>query len=107
MVMIKLIEASGAAHVIDAKPGRSLMENAVKNGVAGIAADCGGMCACATCRVYVGAEWRENMREPSRGEREMLEYSGDTREDARLSCQIEISDDLEGLTVTMPESQRS
>jgi ferredoxin, 2Fe-2S len=105
MVRVKFIEANGDEHSIDAKPGRSLMENAVKNGVPGIAADCGGVRACATCRVYIGAGWREKTGEPSPGECEMLEYSGETKDNARLSCQIEITADLDGLTVSMPESQ--
>ena len=105
MVRIKYIEASGAEHIIDAKPGSSLMESAVKNGVPGIAADCGGVCACATCRVYIDAAWRDKTGEPGHAEREMLEYSGETKPDARLSCQIPITEQLEGLTVSMPDSQ--
>jgi 2Fe-2S ferredoxin len=105
MVMVKYVEADGVEHIIDAKPRRSLMENAVKNGVPGIAAECGGVRACATCRVYVSAEWREKTGEASDSEREMLEFSGETHESARLSCQISVTEELEGLTVSMPASQ--
>lgn len=105
MVKITYIEASGAAHVIDAKPRLSLMENAVKNNVPGIVAECGGACACATCRVYVPEAWRDKTGAPSETERGMIEYSEDPSPDIRLSCQITVTEELDGLIVHMPESQ--
>ena len=106
MVKIKLVEANGTVHEINAKPGLSLMENAVKNAVPGIAADCGGILACATCRVYIkDPEWRAKTGEASEDERGMVEFAGDTTEGVRLSCQIEVTEELDGLTVVMPESQ--
>ena len=105
MVKITYVEANGAVHVVDAKPRLSLMENAVKNNVPGIVAECGGACACATCRVYVHEAWREKTGEPSETERGMIEYSGDPAQGIRLSCQITVTEELDGLIVHMPESQ--
>ena len=105
MVKITYIEASGATHVVDAKPRLSLMENAVKNNVPGIVAECGGACACATCRVYVHEAWREKTGEASETERGMIEYSGDPAPGIRLSCQIAVTEELDGLIVHLPESQ--
>jgi 2Fe-2S ferredoxin len=105
MVKITYIEASGAEHVVDAKPGHSVMESAVKNAVPGIAADCGGSCACGTCRVYVGDAWQEKMGPPSEMEQSMIEFSEDATPGLRLSCQIKVTPELDGLVVRMPESQ--
>jgi len=105
MVKIRFIEASGAEHVVDAKPGQSVMESAVKNNVPGIAADCGGSCACATCRVYVNETWQEKLEPPTEMEQSMIEFSEDTTPGLRLTCQIRVTPELEGLVVRMPESQ--
>jgi ferredoxin, 2Fe-2S len=105
MVKIKYVEASGASRTIDAKPGQSLMENAVKNNVPGIVADCGGSCACATCRVYVDDTWQSVLGPPSEMEQSMIEYCGDPAPGVRLSCQIKVTPELEGLVVRTPESQ--
>jgi 2Fe-2S ferredoxin len=105
MVKITYVEASGAVHVVDAKPRLSLMENAVKNNVPGIVAECGGACACATCRVYVDEAWREKTGEPTEMELSMIEYSGDPKAGIRLSCQVTVTEDLDGLTVHIPDSQ--
>ena len=105
MVKITYVEANGAEHTVEAKPGMSVMEAAVKNGVSGIAADCGGSCACATCRVYVDAPWREKTGEAGDMELAMLEFAEDPDPGVRLSCQIKVTEDLDGLVVRMPESQ--
>ena len=105
MVKLTYVEASGAEHVIEAKPGQSVMESAVKNNVPGIAADCGGSLACATCRVYVNEAWREKIAPPSEMEQSTIEFSEDTTPGLRLSCQIKVTPDLDGLIVHMPESQ--
>ncbi len=105
MVRITFVAASGEAHSVDGIVDYSVMEAAVKNGVPGIAADCGGACACATCRVFVDAEWRSKTGEPSEMESEMLEAYDVTEDGARLSCQIKITAALDGLVVRMPESQ--
>ena len=105
MVRITYVEASGAQHTLDVEPGLSLMEGAVKNNVPGILADCGGACACGTCRVYVDPAWRGKIGEPSGTEEAMLELYGDTTVGKRLSCQIKIGETLDGLVVRMPVSQ--
>ena len=105
MVKITYVDASGIRQTIDAKPGQSVMESAVKNNVPGITADCGGSCACATCRVYVDEAWREVLGPPTEMEQSMIEYSGDPMPGVRLSCQIKVTQDLEGLVVHTPEHQ--
>ena len=105
MAKITYVEFSGAEHVLDVKPGLSVMEGAVKNNVPGIDADCGGACACATCHVYVDEAWRAKTGEPSAMEESMLDFAENVQPNSRLSCQIKVSDDLDGLVVRMPESQ--
>lgn len=105
MAKITYIEHNGTEHVIDVANGLSVMEGAVKNMVPGIDADCGGACACATCHVYVDDAWRDKTGEKSDMEATMLEFAEDVEESSRLSCQIEVSDALDGLVVRMPESQ--
>ena len=105
MAKIKYIEHDGTEHVIDVKNGLTVMEGAVKNNVPGIDADCGGACACATCHVYVDEAWRSKTGEKSAMEESMLDFAENVEENSRLSCQIKVSDDLDGLVVRMPESQ--
>jgi 2Fe-2S ferredoxin len=83
----------------------TVMETAIKHNVPGIDADCGGACACATCHVYVDPAFAEKVGKPSAMEQSMLDFAENVRETSRLSCQIKIRDDLEGLRVTTPESQ--
>jgi 2Fe-2S ferredoxin len=105
MVKITYIEANGDTRVVDAKLGQTVMETATKNGVPGIAADCGGSCACGTCRIYPEPEWREKL--PARGamEAEMLDFSADDHPAVRLSCQIKVTEELDGMVVRLPASQ--
>ena len=105
MTKITYIEHSGAEHVIEVKDGLSVMEGAVKNNVPGIDADCGGACACATCHVYVEAPWLEKTGDKSAMEESMLDFAENVEPNSRLSCQIKVTDDLDGLVVRMPESQ--
>jgi 2Fe-2S ferredoxin len=105
MAKITYIEANGAEHTVDAKVGGSVMEAAVKNAVPGIDADCGGSCACATCRVYVDPAWRQKTGTPAEMEQAMLEYTADPNPAVRLSCQIRVMEQLDGLVVRMPFSQ--
>ena len=105
MAKITYIEFGGKEHVIDVKPGLTVMEGAVKNNVPGIDADCGGACACATCHVYVDAAWADKTGERSAMEESMLEFAENVEPNSRLSCQIKVTDALEGLVVRMPESQ--
>ena len=105
MVSITYIEFSGQEHVVDVKPGQTVMEGAVKNNVPGIDADCGGACACATCHVYVDEAWRAKTGEKSAMEESMLDFAENVQDNSRLSCQIKVTDQLDGLIVRMPESQ--
>ena len=106
MPKITFIEASGASHVVDAEVGATVMETAIRNGVPGIEAECGGACACATCHVYVDEAWTEKVGGPSPMEEDMLDFGFDVRPSSRLSCQIKVTDELDGLIVRMPISQR-
>jgi 2Fe-2S ferredoxin len=105
MPKITFIDATGASHVIDAEVGSTVMEVAIRNGVPGIEAECGGACACATCHVYVDEKWRATVGGPSPMEEDMLDFGYDVRPSSRLSCQIKVTDALDGLTVTVPERQ--
>ena len=105
MAKITYIEFDGTEHVVDVKNGLSVMEGAVKNNIPGIDADCGGACACATCHVYVQGDWLPKTGERSAMEESMLDFAEGVEENSRLSCQIKVSDELDGLTVKMPESQ--
>ena len=105
MAKITYIEHDGVEHAIDVKPGLTVMEGAVKNNVPGIDADCGGACACATCHVYVDEAWRAKVGGPSAMEESMLDFAEGVEPDSRLSCQIRVKDELDGLIVRMPESQ--
>ena len=105
MAKITYIEHDGTEHVVDVKNGLSVMEGAVKNNIPGIDADCGGACACATCHVYVGEAWIEKTGEPESMEEDMLDFASDVRPNSRLSCQIRVREDLDGLVVTTPARQ--
>lgn len=105
-VRVTLVEDDGRRHELAVKPGRSLMRTAVDAGVEGIAADCGGCMTCATCHVYVDDSWLERLPPPSAEESEMLQMTAATREaSSRLSCQITLTDELDGLLVRLPPTQ--
>ena len=97
MAKVTYIEFDGAEHVVDVKNGLSVMEGAVKNNIPGIDADCGGACACATCHVYVDAAWKDKTGTPSAMEESMLDFAENVEPNSRLSCQIKVSDELDGL----------
>ena len=105
MPKITYIEYSGQEHVVDANSGDSVMQAAISNTVPGIDADCGGACACATCHVYVDADWQAAVGERSDTENDMLEFASNVESNSRLSCQIVITDAMDGLVVRMPENQ--
>lgn len=105
MVMIVFEEPDGTERSIDIKKGDSIMEGAVKNGVAGIDADCGGACSCATCMVYVAADWVERLPPKDSTEAAMLEFCPHVEPSSRLSCQIPVTDALDGLRLKVPASQ--
>ena len=105
MSKIKYIEHGGKSHVIDVPNGLSVMEGAIQNNVPGIDADCGGSMACATCHVYVKEEWFNKLPQKEEGEEDMLDLAFEPRKHSRLSCQILVSNELDGLVVDLPEKQ--
>lgn len=105
MVKIIYIDSAGTARAVDAQTGATVMETATKNGIPGIEAECGGACACATCHVYVDEAWRDKVGPPTAMEEDMLDFGYDVRPNSRLSCQIKVRDELDGLVVHTPERQ--
>ena len=105
MPKIKYIEHNGKEHDVDVPVGWSVMEGAVKNLIPGIDADCGGACACATCHVYVDDAWLPKTGKASTMEESMLDFAQNVEPNSRLSCQIKVTDALDGLIVRMPEEQ--
>ena len=105
MTKITYVAFDGTRFDVEADNGSTVMENAIKAGVPGIEAECGGACACATCHVYVDEEWSPAVGEPQAMEEDMLDFAYDVRPTSRLSCQIRVADTLDGLTVHIPERQ--
>lgn len=105
MPKITYNDSSGAGRTVDAELGSTVMETAIRNNIPGIEAECGGACACATCHVYVDEAWREKVGGPSPMEEDMLDFGYDVRPNSRLSCQIKVTEDLDGLVVTTPDKQ--
>jgi ferredoxin, 2Fe-2S len=104
-VKVTFIDHQGNKKLVDAETGTSLMQVAKDNCIDEISADCGGACACATCQVYVDAAWLGKTGEASEGEKAMLEFTNNLRSNSRLSCQIIVTQGLDGLVVTTPEVQ--
>ena len=105
MAKITFIDFGGESRTVDAENGSTVMENAIKHGIPGIEAECGGACACATCHVYVDEAWTEIVGAPSPMEEDMLDFGFDVKPNSRLSCQIKVTAELDGLVVTTPEKQ--
>ena len=105
MPKITYIEHDGTEHSVDVASGLSVMEGAIKNSVPGIDADCGGACACATCHVYVDPAWVDKTGSREDMEETMLEFAVEVEDTSRLSCQIQVTDALDGLIVRLPQSQ--
>ena len=105
MAKITYIEHNGKSHTVEVKKGLSVMEGAVQNNIPGIDADCGGGMACATCHVYVKEEWFDKVNIKSEGEDDMLDQAYEPNKYSRLSCQISVTDDIDGLIVNLPEKQ--
>ena len=105
MPSITFRQHDGSSRTVEAELGSTVMETAIRNGIPGIVAECGGACACATCHVYVDEVWREKVGSPTPMEADMLDFGCDVRPSSRLSCQIKVSDDLDGLVVSTPERQ--
>ena len=105
MPKITYIEHSGKSHVVDVPNELSVMEGAVQNNIPGITADCGGACACATCHVYVDEKWFDKLKKKDEAEQDMLDMAFEPNKFSRLSCQISVSNELEGMIVKIPSKQ--
>ena len=105
MAKITYIDHEGTPRSVEGEIGSTVMETAIKNAIPGIEAECGGACACATCHVYVDEAFMPKVGNPGPMEEDMLDFAYEVRPTSRLSCQIRVSDELEGLTVTVPERQ--
>lgn len=105
MVKITFIDVDGTARTVDAEIGATVMETAIKNSIPGIEAECGGACACSTCHVYVDEVWTAKTGDPAPMEEDMLDFAFDVRPTSRLSCQIKVREELDGLIVRTPERQ--
>lgn len=105
MVHVTFIEHDGSSHAVEAESGQTLMQAATANGVRGILAECGGSRVCGTCHCYLDAPWIDIAGAPSEDEKMLVEFSEHHRPSSRLSCQIQISDAMEGMVVHLPRSQ--
>ena len=105
MPKITYIEHNGKSHAVEVPNGLSVMEGAVQNNIPGITADCGGACACATCHVYVDEKWFDKLKKKDEAEQDMLDMAFEPNKFSRLSCQISVSDELDGMAVKIPSKQ--
>jgi 2Fe-2S ferredoxin len=105
MPKITFIEANGTEHVTEAETGSTVMEAAVMNGVPGIIAECGGACTCATCHAYVDESFVDIVGPPSMMEEDMLDFAFEVKPNSRLTCQIKVTDALDGLVMRVPSRQ--
>jgi len=105
MTKITFVDHAGKSTTVDAEDGSTVMETAIRNDIPGIVAECGGSCACATCHVYVDDAWLEKVGKAGPLEEDMLDFAYDVRPNSRLSCQINVAAELDGLIVTTPEQQ--
>jgi 2Fe-2S ferredoxin len=105
MPNIIFIEPDGTRKSVNAQIGQSIMEVAVQNGVNGIDADCGGACSCATCHGYIDEKWRDRIDSADSVELEMLDFAYMRAEGSRLTCQIKVVDDMDGLLIRLPDAQ--
>ncbi|MGV6802239.1 MAG: 2Fe-2S iron-sulfur cluster-binding protein [bacterium] len=105
MTKLTFIEHNGTIHEVEAEKGMTVMETAIRHNVPGIDADCGGACACATCHVFVEPDWVEKTGSADAMEESMLDFAQGRQENSRLSCQIKVTEELDGLVVRLPEFQ--
>ena len=105
MAKITYVEHNGKSHSLNVDSGLTVMEGAVQNNIPGIDADCGGSMACATCHVYVKEDWFNKLPKKEDGEEDMLDMAFEPKKNSRLSCQLMVTDQLEGLVVNLPEKQ--
>ncbi|WP_375455459.1 2Fe-2S iron-sulfur cluster-binding protein [uncultured Methylobacterium sp.] len=105
MPKITYVDQAGTARTVEGSVGATVMETALRNNVPGIDAECGGACACATCHVYVADDWTAAVGPAEDMEQDMLDFASDVKATSRLSCQIRIKPEFDGLTVTTPARQ--
>jgi 2Fe-2S ferredoxin len=105
MAKITFIDSGGTARTVDGEAGSTVMETAIKNGVPEIEAECGGACACSTCHLYIDEAWMAKVGEPSPMEADMLDFAFEVKPNSRLSCQIKVTEELDGLVATTPSHQ--
>ena len=105
MAKITYIEHNGTNHTVDVQNGLTVMEGAVQNDIPGIDADCGGSMACATCHVYVKEDWLNKLPKKEEGEEDMLDMAFEPKTNSRLSCQLIVSDEIDGIIVNIPSKQ--
>jgi 2Fe-2S ferredoxin len=105
MPKITFITSKGKNIEVDAETGSTVMENAIKSSIPGIEGECGGACACATCHVYIDEAWVKITGEPEASEEDMLDFAWEVQPNSRLSCQIKMSAELDGLIVKVPKKQ--
>ena len=105
MAKITFVDHNGESRSIDVENGATVMEAAIRNSIPGIEAECGGACACSTCHVYVDDAWREVVGEPAPMEEDMLDFAYEVKPNSRLSCQIKVTEAMDGLVLRTPERQ--
>ena len=105
MAKITYVENNGNTHTVEVAEGLTVMEGAIQNNIPGIDGDCGGGMACATCHVYVKDEWFNKINKKSEGEDDMIDQAYEPKKSSRLSCQIQVSSEIDGLEVNLPEKQ--
>jgi len=105
MIQLTYTDSTGKSRTVEAQAGATVMETALRNSIPGIDAECGGACACATCHVYVAPEWTEIVGKASQMEEDMLDFAFEVRPNSRLSCQIKVTQALDGLAVSTPAKQ--
>ena len=105
MIKVNFVDHLDQVRVVEAAVGSTLMQAAVDNGIAGVVAECGGFCSCATCMCYVDEQWAATLNRASDMEHAMLESAAGDKPNCRLSCQITLTNDMDGMTVRLPESQ--
>ena len=105
MAKITYIEHDGTEHQVDVAAGQTLKDGAVNNMIPGVLAECGGNCACATCHVYIDSAWTDRVGPANEMEADMLDFAHEPQENSRLSCQVEVKAEMEGLIVRIPEKQ--
>jgi len=105
MAKITFVQPDGSKQTVTAENGMTVMEAAKRDAIAGIEAECGGACACATCHVYIDADWAGKTGKPAAMEEDMLDFAFDVRPESRLCCQIKVTDAVDGLVVRVPAKQ--